>query len=79
MIRKLLLLDKVKHEIIMPRKLKAGDPIKRILNSINNLSNSIWRAIIIKGIRSSSGTVTVSQCTTVLRKRMISKGKSESK
>ena len=40
-IRKLLLFDSVKHEIIMPIKLRAGEPIKIIVSNTNNFSNSI--------------------------------------
>jgi len=60
-IRKLLLFDRVKHEIIMPTKLKAGEPINTIVSNTNNFSNSIWRAIIMKGIIRSIGNETVIQ------------------
>ncbi len=78
-IRKLLLFDSVKHEIIMPTKLNAGEPIKIIVSKTNNFSNSIWRAIIMKGIISNRGIATVIQWTIVLKKRIISSGKSDSK
>ena len=78
-IRKLLLLDRVMHEIIIPTKLNAGEPINTIVSNVNNFSKSIWKAIIMKGIISSIGNETVIQWTIVLKKRMISNGKSDSK
>ena len=40
-IRKLLLLDRVMHEIIIPTKLNAGEPINTIVSNVNNFSKSI--------------------------------------